>query len=71
VAFERYERGLRPVIAKAQRGRFTGMLVPRTRLGVGVRNLTARLKVAETLAGRQARTQPQAEPLPEYAALLP
>jgi len=70
-AFGRYERGLRPTIAKAQRGLFTGMLVPRTRLGIGVRNRVARIGVAETLAGLESRTRPQVEPLPEYAALLP
>ena len=70
-AFARYERGLRPTIDKAQRALFTGMLVPRTRLGIGVRHLTARLRLAQTLAGLESRTRPQVEPLPEYAALLP
>ena len=70
-AFARYERGLRPTIDKAQRALFTGMLVPQTRLGIGVRHLTARLRLAQTLAGLESRTRPQVEPLPEYAALLP
>ncbi|HZM83650.1 MAG TPA: FAD-dependent monooxygenase [Candidatus Limnocylindrales bacterium] len=70
-AFARYEKGLRPTIAKAQGGLFTGMLVPRTRLGIGFRNLTARLRVAETMAGLENRTQSRVDPLPEYAPLLP
>jgi 2-polyprenyl-6-methoxyphenol hydroxylase-like FAD-dependent oxidoreductase len=70
-AFRRYERGLRPTIDKVQRGLFTGILVPRTRLGVGARNLTARLRVAAAMAGLERRLQPQVEPLPEYAPLLP
>jgi len=70
-AFGRYERGFRPMIDKVQRGLFTGILVPRSRLGIGARNLTARLRVAGTMAGLERRLQPQVEPLPEYAPLLP
>jgi 2-polyprenyl-6-methoxyphenol hydroxylase-like FAD-dependent oxidoreductase len=70
VAFHRYEAGHRGTVERSQSQVFTGLLAPKSRLGIWARNMMARLPVVGALAGVERLLQPQTEPLPDYAGAL-
>ncbi len=71
VAFRRYERGLRELVARKQRiGPNLRLLAPRTRAGIVVRNTLTRVPLLESLAGMERIMAPKGgEPLPDYRAV--
>jgi 2-polyprenyl-6-methoxyphenol hydroxylase-like FAD-dependent oxidoreductase len=72
-AFGDYERAHRPVVAEKHKiGPNLRLLVPRTRLGIAVRNTVARLPIMESLAGMERIMAPRtATPLLDYEAMSP
>lgn len=63
LGFERYEAAHRPLVAAKQAKLFTGISVPKTRLGIWVRNAVVGSPLLSLLTGL-APNQP--EPLPSY-----
>ncbi|MBB5917628.1 2-polyprenyl-6-methoxyphenol hydroxylase-like FAD-dependent oxidoreductase [Nocardia transvalensis] len=70
VAFDRYEQTHRPLIARKQQvGPNLRLIVPRSRLGMAVRNTITRLPLLESMAGMERIMSPKAtEPLADYGA---
>ena len=72
VAFRRYEEGCRPMIERTQSQLFTGILIPKSRIGIWARNTVARLPALGALAGMERLLQPRrTEPLPDYSLSSP
>jgi 2-polyprenyl-6-methoxyphenol hydroxylase-like FAD-dependent oxidoreductase len=71
VALARYEASMRPIVRSAQRGLFTGLLAPKTRLGISARNTMLKLPILRALNGLDRRLQLPATPLPAYGAEAP
>ncbi|MVU83197.1 NAD(P)-binding protein [Nocardia sp. ET3-3] len=69
VGFQRYELSQRPLIDRKQQiGPNLRLMVPKSRLGMTVRNTITRLPLLESLAGMERIMSPKAgESLPDYA----
>jgi 2-polyprenyl-6-methoxyphenol hydroxylase-like FAD-dependent oxidoreductase len=67
-AFERYEAGLRPLVARKQSELFLGLLAPSTTWRIWARNVMARLPLLRILTGLERRLQPRRQPLPTFAS---
>jgi 2-polyprenyl-6-methoxyphenol hydroxylase-like FAD-dependent oxidoreductase len=67
-AFPRYEEGYRPLVKRSQSNLFTGLVTPKSHVGIWARNTVARLPLLSAMAGLERRLQPKREPLPDYAA---
>ncbi|MEV0706468.1 FAD-dependent monooxygenase [Nocardia aurea] len=67
-AFRRYEQIHRPLVHRKQQvGPNLRLMVPKTRLGIAVRNSIARLPLLESMAGMERLMAPAATgPLPDY-----
>lgn len=61
--FANYEKGMRPLVIKKQGHLYTGLLVPKTRLGLMFRNGLLRVDLSKLAFGRE---QKKIEPLPAY-----
>lgn len=70
VAFQRYEATQRPLIDRKQQvGPNLRLMVPKSRLGMAVRNTITRLPLLESMAGMERIMSPKAtEPLPHYGS---
>lgn len=66
-ATARYEAAMRPAVRSAQQGLFIGLLVPKTRLGIAMRNTMVKLPLLRAMNGLDARLQLAGKPLPSYA----
>jgi 2-polyprenyl-6-methoxyphenol hydroxylase-like FAD-dependent oxidoreductase len=66
VAFPRYEAGFRPSVEATQANLFTGLVVPRTSMGIWARNAFFRFPLMGLLSGVERRLQPKTTPLPDF-----
>ncbi|MFF0632757.1 FAD-dependent monooxygenase [Nocardia sp. NPDC004151] len=71
IAFDRYERSHRPLITRKQQvGPNLRLMVPKTRLGMAVRNTVTRLPLLESMSGMERIMSPQAtDRLPDYESV--
>ncbi len=71
VAFPRYEQAHRPLVKRMQQvGPNLKLTLPRTRIGIGVRNVVTRLPLG-AFAGMERIMTPTAAPLPDYTRGVP
>jgi 2-polyprenyl-6-methoxyphenol hydroxylase-like FAD-dependent oxidoreductase len=69
LAFRRYEEACRPLVERSQAQLFTGLVVPRTRIGIWLRNTVARLPMLSAMAGIERQLElRRRESLPDYSS---
>jgi 2-polyprenyl-6-methoxyphenol hydroxylase-like FAD-dependent oxidoreductase len=62
-AFKNYEQGYRKVVEKSQSELFTGLLVPKTRLGIWTRNTLSKLPIMGALASMERKLNSKNNPV--------
>lgn len=66
IGYKAYETGMRPLAARKQAQPFTGLLAPKSKPGIAIRNLTARSPLLRMASGLEQRFSGKQEALPNY-----
>jgi 2-polyprenyl-6-methoxyphenol hydroxylase-like FAD-dependent oxidoreductase len=66
IGYGNYEAGMRPLVARKQSQTFNGLLAPKSRVGISMRNLLARVPILGLLSGFEQRFGAKQEDLPVY-----